>query len=57
MTEQEEKTEAMMELLPPGVYPVWSPYDSYEAAATLLAALAKESLRLTEEQNENTNRR
>lgn len=27
-------------ILPPGVYPVWSPYDSYEAADTLMKAFA-----------------
>ena len=26
-------------LLPPGEYPIWSPYDSFEAAAALMAAL------------------
>ena len=28
------------ELLPAGVYPIWSPYDSYEAANILMQALA-----------------
>ena len=28
------------ELLPAGEYPIWSPYDAFEAAAALLAALA-----------------
>ena len=57
MTGQEETAEAAIKLLPPGIYPVWPPYDSYKAADALMAALAKESLRLTEEQHENTNRR
>jgi len=42
MTGLEEKAVAVTELLPPGVYPVWSPYDAYEAATALLAALVKE---------------
>lgn len=29
-------------LLPPGDYPVWSPYDSYQAANDLMKALAAE---------------
>ncbi len=42
------------ELLPPGVYPVWSPYDADEAAALLMAALAEDGPRFMEEKNENT---
>lgn len=29
-------------ILPPGVYPIWSPYDSYEAADALMKALQAE---------------
>ena len=32
------------ELLPAGIYPIWSPYDSFEAAAALMAALTAEAL-------------
>ncbi len=32
----------LQELLPPGVYPIWSPYDSFEAADILRKALAEE---------------
>ena len=38
MTEPEEINDAKMELLPPGEYPFWTPYDSYEAAAALMSA-------------------
>ncbi len=39
MRDQEGTSAALSELLPPGVYPVWSPYDAYEAAF-LMEALA-----------------
>ena len=32
-----------MPFVPGAVYPVWSPYDSYEAAATLMRVLREES--------------
>ena len=32
----------IQELLPPGVYPIWSPYDSDEAADVLMKALQAE---------------
>jgi hypothetical protein len=32
----------IQELLPSGVYPIWSPYDSFEAADALMKALAEE---------------
>ena len=38
MTEQEETAAPGTETLPPGVYPVWSPFDSHEAADALLKA-------------------
>ena len=28
--------------IPPGVYPIWSPYDAYEAADAMMGALAEE---------------
>jgi hypothetical protein len=37
---------AQEEGLPEGEYPVWSPYDSYEAAATLLHLLKEEKAEL-----------
>ncbi len=39
----------MIELLPPGVYPVWSRYDSDEAAAVLIKALTENKPCLREE--------
>ena len=54
MIEREETALTAMELLPPGSYPIWSPYDAYEAAAILLKALAEDSLRFKEENDENT---
>ncbi len=44
----------LTELLPPGDYPLWSPYDDHETAAFLMAALAEEKPGFTEEKNENT---
>ena len=38
MTEPEEVTDAEVEMLPPGEYPFWTPYDCYEAAAMLMQA-------------------
>ena len=38
MTNQEEITNAETELLPPGDYSIWTPYDCYEAAAALMQA-------------------
>ena len=32
----------LQELLPPGIYPIWSPCDSFEAADALTKALAEE---------------
>ena len=40
-----EKEEA---LLPAGIYPIWSPYASHEAAALLLQALSTEPLPLVQ---------
>lgn len=31
----------IQELLPPGVYPIWSPYGSFEAADASMKALAE----------------
>lgn len=39
---KQEVTQAERELLPPGEYPIWSPYDAHEAAAALMKALAEE---------------
>lgn len=33
---EQEVTDADAERLPPGEYPIWSPYDSYEAAKALM---------------------
>ncbi len=52
MTEREETAVAVTGLLPPGVYPVWSPYDAHRAAAILLAALAEERPIFMEEMEE-----
>ena len=43
MTEREELTDAETELLPPGEYPFWTPYDSYEAAAILMRAFDEDN--------------
>ncbi len=32
----------LQELLPSGIYPIWSPYDSYEAADALMKALSED---------------
>ncbi len=32
----------LQELLPPGIYPVWSPYNADEAAEVLMKMLAEE---------------
>ena len=39
------------ELLPPGVYPIWSPFDSDEAAAALAKALADDETAQTPSNN------
>ena len=37
-----EITEENIVTIPPGIYPIWSPYDAYEAADAMMAALANE---------------
>lgn len=38
MMEPEEITDTEAEMLPPGEYPFWTPYGSYQTAATLMQA-------------------
>jgi hypothetical protein len=42
LAEQVTREEGIPVILPDIEYPVWSPYDSFEAAATLSAFLAQE---------------
>ena len=51
--DQEGMAVPLTELIPPGIYPIWSPHDASEAAIILLVALAEETP-FMEERNANT---